>query len=772
MKRLIAITAILGSIPGQALVAEITDDQLNFFESKIRPVLADRCYKCHSPEAKKRKGGLHLHNREALMQGGDTGKALETLIEAVAYENPDLQMPPKERLPDHVIENFKKWVAMGAPDPRDGKAVARADTGIDYEKGRQFWSFRAVEKPDVPDNAGNTPVDKFLIAKMSEKKLEFSPKADKATLLRRVYLDLTGMPPGSDELAAFVKNDSPDALEGVIDELLASRAFGERWGRHWLDIVRFAESSGGGRAMLMKEAWRFRDYVIESFASDKPFDQLIREHIAGDLLPYSSTAERREQIIATGFLAMGPTNYELQDKKLLRLEVVDEQIDTVGRAFLGMTIGCARCHDHMFDPISAKDYYAMAGIFRSTQTLQYGNVSNWLHKPLPLAEPRPLTDKEAAALTKYHQEKAKLDADFARQTTAGGKKSVGGKLISLTVHKGIPVYDSAMSVGEAADSGDYAIAVRGDPDTLGDPVPRSFLRVAMPSNQPDPEIAKGESGRRELADWLASPENPLTARVTVNRIWHHLFGSGIVRTVDNFGSMGEKPSHPELLDFLAARFVENGWSFKKTIRELMLSDLYQSSSIASEAAAEIDPENRLFSHQNRRRLQAEAIRDSMLAISGELEPMEGGRTMPEKLRIEYDYKFDNDNFRSVYLPVFRNNLNDLFEVFDFANPNLAAGKRAVSTIPSQALFMMNSGFVEQRSLSASAQLMTDLPAVDDEKRIAELYRRTLTREPSADELALAYSFLRQFEDGEDNGERGWAALQQAVFSSIDFRYLN
>lgn len=772
MKPFLAAITLLGAFSGLLAAAEISEDQLTFFESKIRPVLAERCYECHSVKAEKRKGGLHLHNRESLLAGGDSGDALELLVEAIAYDNPDLQMPPKEKLPSHIVENFRKWVEMGAPDPREGELISRVETGIDYEKGREFWSFRPVKKPAVSKNGGRTAIDKFLYEKIAAQKIEISPKADSATLLRRVHLDLTGLPPTPKQLDDFLKNDSPAALENVIDELLETRAFGERWGRHWLDVVRFAESSGGGRALLMKEAWRFRDYVIDSFAADKPFDQMIREHIAGDLLPHSSNAERREQIVASGFLTMGPTNYELQDKMLLRLEVVDEQIDTVGRAFLGMTIGCARCHDHMFDPISAKDYYAMAGIFRSTQTLQYGNVSNWLHKPLPLVEPRSLTDKEAAALTKFYDEKEKLDAEFAKQTTAGGKKGVGGKLIGLTVKKGIPVYDSAMSVEDARDAGDYAVAVRGDPRSLGDPVPRSFLRVAMPSNRPDPEIKKGESGRRELADWIASPENPLTARVTVNRMWHHLFGSGIVRTVDNFGSMGQLPSHPKLLDFLAAEFVENGWSFKKTIRQIMLSDAYQSSSIASESAAEMDPENRLFSHQNRRRLEAEAIRDSMLAISGEMEPLSGGRTMPAKLSIEYDYKFDKDNYRSVYMPVFRNNMNDFFEVFDFANPNLSAGKRAVSTIPSQALFMMNSSFVEKRSKAGALKILTDFPAAEDEARITELYRRTLVRDPSAEELALAYSFLRQFDDGEDNGERGWTALQQAVFSSIDFRYLN
>ena len=500
MKPFLAAITLLGAFPGLLVAAEISEDQLTFFESKIRPVLAERCYECHSVKAEKRKGGLHLHNRESLLAGGDSGDALELLVEAIAYDNPDLQMPPKEKLPSHIVENFRKWVEMGAPDPREGELISRVETGIDYEKGREFWSFRPVEKPAVPKNGGRTAIDKFLYEKIAAQKVAISPRTGSATLLRRVHLDLTGLPPTPKQLDEFLKNDSPDALENVIDELLETRAFGERWGRHWLDVVRFAESSGGGRALLMKEAWRFRDYVIDSFAADKPFDQMIREHIAGDLLPHSSNTERREQIVASGFLTMGPTNYELQDKMLLRLEVVDEQIDTVGRAFLGMTIGCARCHDHMFDPISAKDYYAMAGIFRSTQTLQYGNVSNWIHKPLPLMEARSLTDKEAAALMKFYDEKEKLDAEFAKQTTAGGKKGVGGKLIGLTVKKGIPVYDSAMSVEDARDAGDYAVAVRGDPRSLGDPVPRSFLREWR-----CPRIAPIQKSKKEKAvavNWL------------------------------------------------------------------------------------------------------------------------------------------------------------------------------------------------------------------------------------------------------------------------------
>ena len=776
----------------------IGTEALEFFEKRIRPVLAENCYECHSVKAGKRKGGLHLDNRASLRTGGETGVVVDLekpeasrLLEAISYHNPDLQMPPEKRLSKDVVENFRTWLAMGAPDPREGDAVAVdvGSGGIDYEAGRQFWSFRPVSTVPVPE-VGNfvSEIDRFLEQRRLQVALKPAPRAPRATLIRRLYFDLTGLPPSLDSVRAFENDPADDdaATERLVERLLASPAFGERWGRHWLDIVRFAESTGGGRSTLMHEAWRFRDYVIEAFNSDKPYDALLREHLAGDLLadlnPQASADLRREQIVGSGFLALAPTNYELQDKDLLRMEVVDEQIDTMGRAFLGMTIGCARCHDHMFDPVSAEDYYALAGIFRSTDTMMFANVSSWRHRPLPLPEDAPpLTEEQKAEWKKFHDEVAKLEAAFEAAETVDARKSTGGKVIGKMISKPIPVYDAAMSVREAVDAGDYRLAIRGDVHRLGEPVARAFPQVMQKRDAPALALADGASGRLELANWMASPEHPLTARVFVNRVWQHLFGEGLVRTVDNFGATGEEASHPELLDWLAMEFVNDGWSTKQLVRRVVMSEAYRASSRGDADQLEIDPENRLLARQNQRRLEAEVLRDSLLLLSGELDRTMGGKTFPQSLKSEFYFDFTKEKRRSVYLPVFRNNMEGLFQVFDFANPNLVVGRRTKSTIPSQALYLMNSDFVAVRaSSSVELALATAGPAdrddgvaaesklLDDEV-VARVFRHTLGRDPLPAEARRSYAFLQSF--AEDERETALIALQQALFGSLEFRYV-
>ncbi len=759
-----------------------------FFETKIRPVLAEKCYECHSAEAGKSKGGLLLDNREAVQSGGDSGPALESghpekslLLKAIAYENPDLEMPPKERLPAHVVEDFRKWIAMGAPDPREADSSLTSNApqrqrSVNYEAGRQFWSFQPKASPALPSSVknGSAAIDHLIGLTLQENSLEPAPLTDKRTLLRRAYFDLTGLPPRPEDIRRFLADPSPKAFEKVVDELLRTRAFGERWGRHWLDVVRFAESSGGGRALIMPEAWRFRDYVIEAFANDKPFDELIREHLAGDLIPAKDPTDRRENLIATGFLSLGPTNYELQDKEMLRMEVVDEQLDTLGRAFMGMTIGCARCHDHPFDPIASEDYYGLAAILRNVRVLEYGNVSSWIHVSLPLEDSRELTPEEKTAQAEFESKIAQLREEFSTKTNDQDRKSVGGKIISLAVQKGSPVYESAMGVEERpGPATGYHIAVRGDVHNLGEAVPRSVLRVTLPPGTPLPDMPENQSGRLELANWIASAENPLTSRVVANRIWAHLFGHGLVRSVDNFGAMGDTPTHPELLDWLATHFVEGGWSVKSLVRTIMLSETYQRQSQPAEDAVETDPENFLLSHQNRRRLEAEALRDSMLLLADSLKPIKGGPTLPKELGSEFDYDFSFRG-RSVYLPVFRNNLDDLFEVFDFANPNIVAGQRPVSTIPTQALYLMNSDFVFEQAQRAAAQTEPSVESnPDDEARIRQMFERTLGRPPLPGEARLAYSFIQDFPESSEASEPdAWTALQQALFGSIDFRYLD
>jgi hypothetical protein len=748
-------------------------------------------------------------------------------------------------------------------------------------------------------------------------------------------------------------------------------------------VARYADSTGGGRSLLLPNAWRYRDYVIDSFNRDKPFDQFIREQIAGDLLPANDDAERAEQLIATAFLMIGAHNYELQDKETLRMDVVDEQIEAIGRAFLAQTLGCARCHDHKFDPIPTTDYYALAGIFRSTKSLTPGNVSGFEQHELPVsAERRAELDKHAAAVktaqTQLDAARAEVKKLQADSRVAGGPKSVGAgeqllgivvddsqaKLVGnwtkskynpgyvgegyihdgasgkgeksitfpvelphdgmyevrlsythgtnrspsvpVTIHheddhetvqfderqpppidsrfialgrwrfrKGpsdavsisnegttghvivdavqfIPIElldtnpkrergkpspepqtkdsassqatnnaessNSARSVAAASikefetkikqleaelkklkdtapepppvtigvkdekETSDFCVCIRGIVHNLGSEVPRGFITVASPPDVPPPAIPAGQSGRRELAEWLASPANPLTARVTVNRIWHHLFGAGLVRTCDNFGSTGETPSHPELLDWLARRFVEQGWSHKKLIREIVLSRTYQLSSArrpvdpqsAIRNPRSPDPENRLLARQNRRRLDAECLRDAILAVSGQLDLTAGGPSIRDKTPSEYGYAFDMRR-RSVYLPVFRNNLPDIFEVFDFADPNTPTGRRNVSTLPSQALYLMNSPFVMDAARVAAEDILErDLPDAD---RLVLAYRRTLGRPPTPAERELGLRYIKSFTaptptDPTTLPLQSWSRVYQALFASVDFRYVH
>ncbi|MEM7011609.1 MAG: DUF1553 domain-containing protein [Verrucomicrobiota bacterium] len=448
---------LIFAIPAAASAAgDASADDIAFFEKRIRPVLIQRCYECHSEEADKRKGGLWLDRRSGWADGGDSGPALvpgkpdeSLMMEMISYVDPDIAMPPKEKLPDQEIEWLKEWIERGAPDPREGSSAVVAETTIDIKAGREFWSFQPIANPKPPAAAGAkdaTDIDKFIVTKLAEQNLELSPEADPEALLRRVTLALTGLPPTVDEQDRFLNGE--ESFEEVVDRLLDSHAFAERWGRHWLDIARYSDTSGGGRAMALPEAWRFRDYVIEALDNDKPLSEMIREHVAGDLMPFESREQRATQLTASGFLVLGPHNYENQDKDMLDLEIADEQMDTIGRAFMGMTIGCARCHDHKFDPIPTADYYSLAGIFLSTDSVTHSNVSKWN------LEPYPTTDKEAAAIASFKEKEAalkkKIDA-VKKELSALGKKDTGNKKNSVPIGQlaGIVVDDAdAKLVGD------------------------------------------------------------------------------------------------------------------------------------------------------------------------------------------------------------------------------------------------------------------------------------------------------------------------------------
>jgi hypothetical protein len=789
------LTLLLAAFPCHAQAPASKPDGIPFFEQKIRPILVKHCYSCHSTQAKKARGGLKVDTRDALLKGGDSGPALvagkpESSLLIKALRHDEIAMPPKEKLPDEVVNDFVRWIGMGAPDPRDGK-VAPVRTGIDVEAGRKFWAFQPPRRHDAPpirDTAWpRGVVDRFILAALEAKGLRPARDADRATLLRRLSLDLTGLPPTPEEIDAFIADRSPDAWVRVVDRLLGLPAFGERWGRHWLDLARYADSNGKDENFTYHDAWRYRDHVIAAFNADKPFNRIIREQIAGDLMPAADQRQRDELLTATGFLVVGPKMLFDRDKFKQKMDVVDEQIDTIGRTFLGLTLGCARCHDHKFDPVPTTDYYALAGILASTRTLdgtRLGNplISGWMVRPLgtggeKLHAARVAHQKKLEAATDTLkkaeselrvQEAAKapseqLDALRERVKTLSTEEAK----LKATLPSSPPL---VMAVRDEDRPADMRVNIRGNPAVLGEQVPRGFLRVASTNN---PAIPSDRSGRLELAEWLASGENPLTARVLVNRVWMHLFGEGLVRTVDDFGAQGERPTHPELLDTLAVQFAEEGWSIKKLVRSLVLSHAYQIAIVDDANAARIDPDNRLLWRAHRRRLEAEVLRDAMLSVAGQLRREMGGSSVRElgehatnnnaKERLDTE----GNRRRSIYLPVIRNGLPSLFEVFDFADPDATTGKRNATTVPTQALYLLNSPFVMEQARRTAELLLA--AAETDESRLVFLYRRALGRTPTNEEERTALRFLRSQTD--ENEVEAWAAVCQAMFSCTEFRFV-
>ncbi len=560
--------------PGTAPGVGITPEQERFFEARIRPVLVTQCGKCHSSTAQKLRGRLHLDSREGLRKGGDSGPAIvpgqpeeSLLLRAIRYRDEELQMPPKGKLPDAVVADIEAWIKMGAPDPRTGTATAAAGRSLaDLAKARDFWSFRPPKKSTPPPvkrtDWPRGDIDRFLLAALEARGLAPVGDAGRPTLLRRVTFDLIGLPPTPEELDAFLADDSTDAFAMVIDPLLASPRFGERWGRHWLDVARYAESSGKTN-FNYPQAWRYRDWAIASFNADKPYDQFVREQMAGDLLPANDVRERAEQIIATGFLALGSKAHDAENRGQFVLDVIDEQIEATTRAFLGLTVACARCHDHKMDPILQRDYYALSGIFRSTQTCSgtlAGVFPNFNASPLielppgasvPAAVPaltpeqRSTMEERLAALVRERNAIPPGEANRDRLRRANSMLATLRIRLLIDRPGGSP-RTFAMGARERDESVDSPLYVRGELDQPGAVVARGLVRVLC--DEQSASIASG-SGRRELAEWLASPSNPLTARVIVNRVWLHLFGRGLVSTPDNFGSAGAAepsgaPRHP------------------------------------------------------------------------------------------------------------------------------------------------------------------------------------------------------------------------------------
>ena len=768
-----ARTLTLGVLLGPSVL--VADDDLAFFESKIRPLLAQHCYKCHSVRAKKLKGGLLLDSRAGVMKGGDSGAVLvkgepekSRLLEALSYRDSDLQMPPDGKLDDASIELLREWIKRGAPDPREEpieKAVVES-AGIDYEKGREFWAFVAPKRHPIPElkneRWARTDLDRFVLAKMEEGGMEPAPEASRRTLVRRAYLDLHGLPPTTEQVEAFVLDNRPDAWERLIDELLASPRYGERWGRHWLDVARYSDSNGMDEDIAHPEAWRYRDYVIRAFNEDKPFKQFIIEQLAGDLLPSEKLEQRRAQTAGLGFLSVGPKMLACDDPDKMRRDIVDEQIDTTGRAFMGMTLGCARCHDHKFDPVSATDYYGLAGIFLSTKTLiKYSVVAQYhLHD---------LTDPAAAERWAKIEELEKRKADKKRPKEE--KEKLGAEIAEL--RKNLEPRYRVMGVTEDT-TADTQVHLRGNYLTLGEKVPRRVLSVIAGTEQAPMPVK--QSGRLELAKWIASKDHPLTARVIVNRLWRWHFGRGIVATPDNFGELGARPTHPELLDHLALKMIESSWSLKAMHREIMNTAVYRQSS-HSEAARHQDPENKLFARWKPRRVEAEVLRDSVLFKSNRLDLTMGGglvnRGATEYIDKGKMKEWVKSTRRAVYLPVIRSAGYDGLNAFDFSDPSVADGNRRTSTVTPQALFLMNGPLMHESSSKLAELMLKNTEGASVDSRIGWMVMHLYGRMPRGEEIAQMGQFIASYsaEAGENSAQRTWAALARVLFSSNEFLYI-
>jgi cytochrome c553 len=786
------LLAVLLTPPVAAAAAE---DGKAFFEAKVRPVLIKHCYECHSVESGKSKGGLLLDSREGLRKGGDTGPAVvpgdpggSLLLAAVKHEQ-DMEMPPKKpRLPAAVISDLEAWIKAGAVDPRDAGKAASGSPGA---TGRNFWSYR---KPVMPPSA-EAGIDGMILARLNEQGLKPAPEAGPVILLRRLHFDLTGLPPTPEEAASFKAAD----MEARVDALLASREFGVRWGRHWLDVARFAESNGRESNLTFPHAWRYRDYVIDAVNADMPYDRFITEQVAGDLLPAKDDVERARLLAATGFLAIGAKGLNEQNKAQFAADVADEQLDAVTRAVLASSIACARCHDHKTDPFTMEDYYALAGIFKSTKTF-YGN---WIDSEnnnhghlirLPQLPGQVIVGKTLPEerVRQLKADLAKLNADEKAQQEYITRARAKGRDISDEAHrllsnalrilwtrggvegaleavddKGRPL-PLCMGVKDA-EVMDSPLYERGEISHPRGTVPRGFPKIW----DSEVQVPKDQSGRLELARWLTGRDNPLAARVMVNRIWHHLFGTGLVRTVDDFGATGEAPSHPELLDYLALRFMEGGWSVKKMIKEIVMTETYRRAGLREPGrASKVDPDNRLLSHASRRRLDAEVIRDAMLSVSGLLDLSRRPGSLVAELDgqsvalIGFNAKLppdlDGSRHRSVYLPVIRDHLPDVLEQFDVANPSLVTGGRDVTNVPLQALYVMNGPFVleQARALARRVQKAQD--------PVQEAFQLCFNRSPDEQEIRMVRKFL---EDAGDH-EQGLAAFCQALLASAEFRLVD
>ncbi|WDE99222.1 PSD1 and planctomycete cytochrome C domain-containing protein [Lentisphaera profundi] len=798
------------------------NEGMAFFEKKIRPALEKYCYRCHSDKENKVKGGLVLDSKHGLLTGGDTGPAIvpNNLGDSILWESIkylDYEMPPKEPMPDAVIEDFKKWILMGAPDPRVQEKITVKSTVSekDIREGRNFWSmqkptYQAAQKNGSPEWSQNE-IDRYIYADLSEHKLTPNPIAKSNELVRRLYFDLIGLPPSPGEIERFnshYKHNPKSAMTHTANELIMSSHFGEKWGRHWLDVARYAETTGQGRNMSYPHAWRYRDYVIDSFNQDKPYNIFLQEQIAGDLLKTKTDEEWVNNLVATSFLALGSKALPEDDKRKFNADLVDEQIDLVTRGVMGLSVSCARCHDHKFDPIPQKDYYALAGIFQSSKTY-YGTTSNAqnrhpssliklptknvpnITKPISPSELAQLKDKLKDAESKMRQ--ARMSRRNAMENNTGKDAQSLQRDIGKTQNQFYAVQEQINSVDANGQPISFCMGMqpstltnakileRGEVNRPGQEIPRGFVQIINPKNI---EIGDKTNGRKELAYWISSKDNPLTARVMANRIWMKLMGQALVRSPDNFGKTGSLPSNQKLLDYLALDFMKEDWSVKNLVRSIVLSRAYQSSSTYKATNFKTDPDNKYFWRVEPKKLEAEAIRDSILQIAGKIDitpPIAsdlaklGQVTLGRAKRLEIDIAAP---YRSVYIPIVRDQLPDILQAFDFPASMTSSSVREANNTAAQALYMLNSDFVLDMSSSLAKRLIHNEKSLD--KQISLAFELCLGRSPKSHELSNAKKLYQMFYNSSElkKNEKSTrmnlalSSVCQSLFASAEFRYLN
>ncbi len=773
-----------------ALAAQTPDSA--FFESKIRPVLTTKCYGCHASTLKAPMGGLALDTKAGLLKGGDSGPILtpgkpdqSRLLEALSYSDAILQMPPTGKLPDAVLADFRQWIATGAYDPRTAPASTSTTgsgplKGMSVADGRKWWAFQPVAEVPVPKVKTSrwvkTKIDAFLLQQLEAKKLKPSPPADRRTLVRRAYVDLVGYKPTYEEVEAFATDPSPKAYEQLIDRLQNSPQYGERWGRHWMDVARFGEDNPTFEATnpAYPYAWRYRDWIIEAVNKDVPYDRFVKLQLAADLMPNVP----REDLRALGYLGAAPIYHKDQR---LSADVIggfatddwDERVDAVSRGIMAMTVACARCHDHKFDPIPTKDYYGLVGVFASTMRSErplfdvdpaveqrYLFVRNRL---FDLKYSADLLTNEASTVVGSEARVAKWKAEienlksemlalqerypklvanvekywnFAPRKQGDGAQ---GRRRNLTSTEPFinAVYDAAQYIDgsdpqytfinlKPGEARDFPVLLHGNVATPGPVVPRHFLSVLSKSDS----TFKNGSGRLELADHMFTDASALTARVMVNRVWDWHFGRPLVATPSDFGVQGEKPSNPTLLNDLAARFIAHGWSLKWLNREIMLSSAYQQSSKPRPDGLKADVLNTLVWRMNPRRLDVESYRDTLLRSAGRLDTKMYGPS--EEVDAATNLR------RTVYARISRSRLSALLKYYDFPDPMQTSGGRDLTTTALQQFFVMNSSFMHEEA-EALTKLVESEPT--DTAKITRLYRQVLSRGPSPKELDLALSYL-------------------------------